>query len=485
MRADREHRLGTRELLGGRLSLARAQATRDEHRLDSERLEELRQRSHVLLGQQLRRRHDGRLVSVLHRQQRREQRHDRLAAADVALKQAVHLPVARHVGDDLAYRSRLGVREREWQRVLERAGEQATILERCSAPLLSLQRIRAPMKDVDEEQLLERESRSSARSFGDGLWTVHHRERFAQRRHTRRAQHVVGQVLVDERQQSVEVLIDDPSNHLERESFGGRINRQHLAALYIVVVLPEVDVFARLKLAPVIKAHRSGEQHDVALLDASIEEGLSGPGRLDHPAVVLEDGLEDSQPAPCWKDSLGDHLADDRPVHARLERRDWTDRARVFVAVGDVEEKIARRYDSQLAQRFRAVGSDALQVVDGHLEVDLPAPRLRRGRHLRFEHLVGKSFRIERLQIRRFLANPDEFHWHVQRVVHGEDDSPFSRSVDFGDDDAGDVDRFGESLRLLDRILADRSVENQQRLVRGAREPLGDHAIDLLHLVHQ
>ena len=40
-------------------------------------------------------------------------------------------------------------------------------------------------------------------------------------------------------------------------------------------------------------------------------------------------------------------------------------------------------------------------------------------------------------------------------------------------------------LRLLHRVLTDRAVEHEQRLVRRAGQPLGDHARDFLELVHQ
>ena len=43
----------------------------------------------------------------------------------------------------------------------------------------------------------------------------------------------------------------------------------------------------------------------------------------------------------------------------------------------------------------------------------------------------------------------------------------------------------GKGLRLCDRVLADRAVEHEQRLVRRAGKPLGDDARDLLQLVHQ
>ena len=47
----------------------------------------------MLPGEDLRRRHQHRLVPVGHCQEHRVDRHDRLAAADVALQQPVHRPV--------------------------------------------------------------------------------------------------------------------------------------------------------------------------------------------------------------------------------------------------------------------------------------------------------------------------------------------------------------------------------------------------------
>ena len=59
-----------------------------------QRREQARHRAHMLFGEQLGRHHDRRLISVLDREQRGEQRDDRLAAADVALQQPLHATVA-------------------------------------------------------------------------------------------------------------------------------------------------------------------------------------------------------------------------------------------------------------------------------------------------------------------------------------------------------------------------------------------------------
>ena len=69
----------------------------------------------VLLGEDRGRDQDRHLAAVLHRLERRPQRHLGLAVADVAADQPVHRAAAQHVGLDLLDRprlvGRLGVRE--------------------------------------------------------------------------------------------------------------------------------------------------------------------------------------------------------------------------------------------------------------------------------------------------------------------------------------------------------------------------------------
>ena len=60
--------------------------------------------SEMLLGEDLGRRHERDLQAVLHRDQRRQQRDDRLAGADVALQQPVHRLRPLQVVDDLLQR---------------------------------------------------------------------------------------------------------------------------------------------------------------------------------------------------------------------------------------------------------------------------------------------------------------------------------------------------------------------------------------------
>ena len=94
-----------RDAPAGRAAAARSCAPVMQLDAEARRLQELPQAEEVLLGQNLRRRHERHLQAVLHRHQRRQQRDDRLARADVALQQPVHRRRALHVFDDLFQRA--------------------------------------------------------------------------------------------------------------------------------------------------------------------------------------------------------------------------------------------------------------------------------------------------------------------------------------------------------------------------------------------
>ena len=75
--------------------------------------EEPPDRQVVLIGQHLGRRHERHLEVVLHRHERGQQRHDRLARSDVALEEAVHRLRLAQVVHDRPERRLLPRRERE------------------------------------------------------------------------------------------------------------------------------------------------------------------------------------------------------------------------------------------------------------------------------------------------------------------------------------------------------------------------------------
>ena len=67
----------------------------------AQRTDELRQALEMLARQDLGGRHQSRLPADLHRRGHGQQRHRRLARADIALEQAQHAPVGGEIGADL------------------------------------------------------------------------------------------------------------------------------------------------------------------------------------------------------------------------------------------------------------------------------------------------------------------------------------------------------------------------------------------------
>ncbi len=84
----------------------------------------------MLAGEDLGRRHQRGLTAALDRAQHRQQRHDGLAAADIALQQAHHALWLRHVGGDLGDRQALGAGQREAEPGFDPAGQRARPDER-------------------------------------------------------------------------------------------------------------------------------------------------------------------------------------------------------------------------------------------------------------------------------------------------------------------------------------------------------------------
>ena len=114
------------------------------------------QRGEVLLGERLRRRHQGRLRAVLDRPQHRVQRHDGLARADLAHQQALHGAALREVRVDQGDRPALVAGRRERQGALEPArAELGRLVELVGARVRAAARAPAQQRQLRQQELLE------------------------------------------------------------------------------------------------------------------------------------------------------------------------------------------------------------------------------------------------------------------------------------------------------------------------------------------
>ena len=109
----------------GQLLAPRGRGRRAGQQRDAEprRLQQPRDVEEVLLGQDFGRRHERDLEAVLHRDQRREQRDDRLPRPDVALQQPVHRLRTLQVVDDFLERLPLAAGELERQHAPRRLAD--------------------------------------------------------------------------------------------------------------------------------------------------------------------------------------------------------------------------------------------------------------------------------------------------------------------------------------------------------------------------
>src|SRR5690606_23991857 len=167
---------------------------------------------------------------------------------------------------------------------------------------------------------------------------------------------------LEQREQLVQVLVEDRAQYLLRQSLGRRVDWQRLSgrATTVVVAGAGDDILARRDLAPVEESHGPGHEEQIALADRAVEERLAGPRRLYLPRAVAQHCLEDAQARASRQDALRHDLADDGRVLADLDLADARDRAHVLVPTRHMEEQVASRADVEPRKQLRALRADAL-----------------------------------------------------------------------------------------------------------------------------
>src|SRR5262245_15889216 len=96
---------------------------------------------------------------------------------------------------------------------------------------------------------------------------------------------------------------------------------------------------------------------------------------------------------------------------------------------------------------------------------------------------VNELLRIEGCQVVGSLAEPDELDRYAELPLDRDHDAALRRTVQLGQDQAGDVDDLGEHAGLGQAVLAGGGVDDEQHLVDVGG--LLDHPLDLAELVHQ
>ncbi len=128
-----------------------------EGNLDAERFCKLHDIQIVLLGQNLGRRHQGRLISAFHGIEHGHERNDCFAGADIALNQPVHRDRPRHVVSYFADNATLRSGKLKRQRLIEASGK-CSLWSKRNAAFFLLMLLQGCQSDLEGKQFIKRKT---------------------------------------------------------------------------------------------------------------------------------------------------------------------------------------------------------------------------------------------------------------------------------------------------------------------------------------
>ena len=194
MRADQNVDFAARKPVQDRAAVAAALAARQDRDLDADGGRQRRDGAEMLPRQELRRRHQRRLPPAFDHRCGRQQRHNRLAGAHIALQQPQHALGLGKIRDDVGDRAGLGLRERIGQR-RDQLLPQLAGTGSCAAGRTAQMRAHERERKLAGEQFVIREPRPR-RSFRQDVCRlgrpVHAAQRLPRRSATARARSSLG-----------------------------------------------------------------------------------------------------------------------------------------------------------------------------------------------------------------------------------------------------------------------------------------------------
>jgi hypothetical protein len=331
------------------LLLRPAQTTADQVHVQPEGCQQAGDGAMVLLGEDLGRGHQGRLVAVADGDEGGRGRDHRLARADVALQQPAHRQGAGHIARDLADHAALGCRELERQQggeVLEhaRTGRQRD----PRLPLLPLPAT-AQHADLDQQQLVEGQTPARGRERGVVLRKVGGRDRLRERRQAGHGHPVRRKRVTHLRQAGVQGEPDPRANLLVRDAL--RLGIEGHQAPGVQQVLGVELELGRDELQGPVRArlYPSAEDDPPRSGKGSDQVRLVEPHGVAEPGIVLQHGVGHGQ--AVTRVAPGLHLPDrgeDGRLPARRQGGQGRHRSPVEVAPGEVVEQVAHAVHAQL-----------------------------------------------------------------------------------------------------------------------------------------
>ena len=379
MGADDAADLAARDRRAAGRTLFRFQPRRQQGHLDAERLQQPAERREVLLGENLRRRHDRRLVARLHRRAHGERGDHGLARADVALQQAMHRIRRRHVAADVVPHALLRRRQRKRQARPQPREELAARAHR-HPPLPRRARAEDREAELKEQEVVEGQAPERGDALGFARGKVSAAQGIGQRRQMAARTHSVGQRLVHLVRVRLDETPEQRAQRLLRQPLGGRVHGHERAGVDRLVVarvdrLPFLNVQADLVL--VARAAAVHDQPLPALHGAGDPRPPEDGGGAIAALVTKHDGQRLSV-ATGRRRTEADHHAGTRRDLARAERAQRCEARAVLVAQWQVEERVADGGEAFLRQLGGTLRPHALHVLQRRAEADGRArlPRL-------------------------------------------------------------------------------------------------------------
>ncbi len=349
-----------------------------------QRRKDLPEIQEVLRGEDFRRGQDRRLVAVFHGDHCRLRGDDRLAAADVALQQAVHRRRRGHVAGDLAEHALLRRRGLERQHLLHLLAHPLGELEgdACGGALLAALERHAGLQPEelleDEPELLRRPELVQQVQVRVLRRKMQRAQRLREARQPQPAPDGCRQRILEAgkvRRQPEQDVAENPRRDLPRRLVDGHDASGMQRRVFFVLLAAQdfqlrmqhhqpAQIRVELHLAEQRRAH-AGLEHARQILRVE-------PPRGERNArAVLEHGLDHAQVAAPEARRL--HPAHGGDHRGRLARRKPAERLQVgavLIAERRVVKQVRRRLDAFGAQLFGALRTDALDVLDGSGQVD-------------------------------------------------------------------------------------------------------------------
>ena len=367
--ADGDLRLAARDPGARGRMLLRGQRAREQDERDAELRADALDRQEVLLGEGLRRRHQGALPAGFDSAQERVERDDRLPGADVALQQPRHRRRAGKVGVDLGDRLLLMLRQLEGKRGAVARDEVAGRRERGRHGRLAFGRPTCK-RELEDEQLVEGEPPPPFLGLLERARPVQRDERVAAQRQA--ALGLQGsreriRAIVGERQRR----LDEVAELRRRDLLARGVDRCEVGRRRAPVQVVRTD-------REPVAVRRAAQPHPRAGRQLVLEPWLVEPRRRDLARPVGDLRREDLQAPAAAADRRAHDLALDQHLLLAEELRDHPLRRRPLVAARTVVEEVADPLEAELREPLLQRRPDPGKCLERRLEPLGPEAAARR-----------------------------------------------------------------------------------------------------------